>query len=97
MASKRKKNKMATEHLEHLKQTVQTPSFTNLLPLLIVKGVFNFIRAVPIAIRTYQKAKADELAAEQAEKERLQRNKGTIICFFFTKTRKSFFFEFGIL
>ena len=89
MASKRKKNKIATEHLEHLKQTVQTPSFTNLLPLLIIKGVFNFIHAVPIAIRTYQKAKADELAAEQAEKDRLQRNKGSIILF--TKTLFFFF------
>ena len=38
MASKRKNNKNAKEHLEHLKRTVSTPSFTNLLPILIVKG-----------------------------------------------------------
>ena len=92
MASKRKKNKIATEHLEYLKQTVQTPSFSNLLPLLIIKGVFNFIRAVPIAIRTYQKAKADELAAEQAEKDRLQRNKGSII--FLYQNYVFFYFDF---
>merc|ERR1711990_124319 len=41
MASKRKKNAAAaTEHLQHLKTTVQTPSFSNILPFLIVRGVF---------------------------------------------------------
>jgi len=69
MASKRKKNAAATEHLKHLKTTVQTPSFYNLLPLLIIRGIFNFFCAIPKAISAYQKAKADEEARLKAEEE----------------------------
>ena len=55
--------------MKHLKTTVQTPSFYNLLPLLIIRGIFNFVCAIPKAISAYQKAKADEEARLKAEEE----------------------------
>ena len=68
MASKRKKNAAAaTEHLQHLKTTVQTPSFSNILPFLIVRGVFNFLCAIPQAYNAYQTAKAEELRQIKGE------------------------------
>ena len=52
--SKRKKQKAAVEHLKMAKDQVLKPQFKNLLPFLIVKGVFYFCCAVPEAVKQYR-------------------------------------------
>lgn len=67
--SKRKKQKAAVEHLKMAKDQVLKPQFKNLLPFLIVKGVFYFCWAVPVAFKQYREAKRIEMENLKLQKE----------------------------
>jgi len=67
--SKRKKQKAAVEHLTAAKDQIEYPSFKNLLPFLVVKGVFYFFMAIPAAIKNYNEAKRIENERIQQEKD----------------------------
>lgn len=67
--SKRKKQQAAVEHLKLAKDQVKKPEFKNLLPFLLVKSMFYFLCAIPVAIKTYREAKRIELEQIRLEKE----------------------------
>ena len=57
--SKRKKQKAAVEHLTAAKDQIEYPSFRNLLPFLVIKGIFYFFMAIPAAIKAYNDGKSN--------------------------------------
>ena len=63
--SKRKKQKAAVEHLTAAKDQIEYPSFKNLLPFLVVKGVFYFFMAIPAAIKHYNEGNLQDFSFKE--------------------------------
>lgn len=72
--SKRKKQKAAVEHLTAAKDQIEYPSFKNLLPFLVVKGVFYFFMAIPAAIKNYNEGNLKDFSFKENNRQDFFKN-----------------------
>ena len=72
--SKRKKQKAAVEHLTAAKDQIEYPSFKNLLPFLVVKGVFYFFMAIPAAIKNYNEGNLKDFSFKENNRQNFFKN-----------------------
>ena len=60
----RKKQQAAMEHLTAAKDNIQTPQFKNLLPFLVIKGIYYVMLSIPQSYKAYRTGKEKNHAAK---------------------------------